>query len=176
MLPAARRLCRGRIGSGAVVAVRAGAKCPWNRNRICSHGRHAAAGPRKAKSRGKNWAAAPSCRFATGRLLRLSLGHSAARTCCLNWLLGWWWADAAAALIMVPIIAREGLQGLRGEACDDCGCAEIVESHVMSHHQIHGATPRIPNLKPQCSLCLRGEQKFLVRPAISVILIGTRRS
>jgi divalent metal cation (Fe/Co/Zn/Cd) transporter len=38
----------------------------------------------------------------------------------LHWLLGWWWADALAALIMVPIIAREGVQGLRGEACDDC--------------------------------------------------------
>ena len=39
----------------------------------------------------------------------------------LNALLGWWWADAMAALVMVPIIAREGLQGLRGKACDDCG-------------------------------------------------------
>jgi divalent metal cation (Fe/Co/Zn/Cd) transporter len=38
----------------------------------------------------------------------------------LNWLLGWWWADAAAALIMVPIIAREGVIGLRGKACEDC--------------------------------------------------------
>jgi divalent metal cation (Fe/Co/Zn/Cd) transporter len=38
----------------------------------------------------------------------------------LNWLLGWWWADAVAALIMVPIVAREGVSGLRGEACDDC--------------------------------------------------------
>jgi len=39
-----------------------------------------------------------------------------------NWLLGWWWADPAAALVMVPIIAREGLQGLRGKNCDDCSC------------------------------------------------------
>lgn len=39
----------------------------------------------------------------------------------LNWLLGWWWADAVAALIMVPIIAREGIHGLRGKACEDCG-------------------------------------------------------
>lgn len=38
----------------------------------------------------------------------------------LNWLFGWWWADAVAALIMVPIIAREGVQALRGKACDDC--------------------------------------------------------
>ena len=40
----------------------------------------------------------------------------------LNALLGWWWADPAAALVMVPIIAREGLEGLRGEpSCED-GC------------------------------------------------------
>ncbi len=38
----------------------------------------------------------------------------------LNWLLGWWWADPVAALVMVPIIAREGLQGVRGEECCDC--------------------------------------------------------
>ena len=39
----------------------------------------------------------------------------------LNTLFGWWWADPVAALVMVPIIAREGVQGLRGQACDDCG-------------------------------------------------------
>ena len=39
----------------------------------------------------------------------------------LNVLLGWWWADPVAALAMVPIIAKEGIEGLRGEAsCDDC--------------------------------------------------------
>ncbi len=38
----------------------------------------------------------------------------------LNALFGWWWADPAAALIMVPIIAREGFAGLRGEDCDEC--------------------------------------------------------
>jgi divalent metal cation (Fe/Co/Zn/Cd) transporter len=38
----------------------------------------------------------------------------------LNAILGWWWADPVAALIMVPIIVREGWEGLRGKACDDC--------------------------------------------------------
>jgi divalent metal cation (Fe/Co/Zn/Cd) transporter len=38
----------------------------------------------------------------------------------LHWLVGWWWADPAAAVVMVPILAREGVQGLRGEACHDC--------------------------------------------------------
>jgi divalent metal cation (Fe/Co/Zn/Cd) transporter len=30
-----------------------------------------------------------------------------------------WWADPVAALLMVPLIAKEGLEGLRGKAC--CG-------------------------------------------------------
>lgn len=38
----------------------------------------------------------------------------------LNAALGWWWADPAAALIMVPIIAKEGVEGIRGKACDTC--------------------------------------------------------
>lgn len=39
----------------------------------------------------------------------------------LNATLGWWWADPVAALVMVPIIVREGLEGIRGERCED-GC------------------------------------------------------
>ena len=35
-----------------------------------------------------------------------------------NALRGWWWADPAAALAMVPIITREGWLALRGRACD----------------------------------------------------------
>ncbi len=34
-----------------------------------------------------------------------------------NWLLGWWWADPVAALVMVPIITREGIQGIRARGC-----------------------------------------------------------
>lgn len=36
----------------------------------------------------------------------------------LNALFGWWWADPVAALVMVPIILREGIQALRGEECE----------------------------------------------------------
>ena len=35
----------------------------------------------------------------------------------LNAALGWWWADPIAALVMVPIIATEGLNGLRARTC-----------------------------------------------------------
>ena len=38
----------------------------------------------------------------------------------LNALFGWWWADSAAALIMIPIIVKEAIEALRGETCDDC--------------------------------------------------------
>jgi divalent metal cation (Fe/Co/Zn/Cd) transporter len=38
----------------------------------------------------------------------------------LNALLGWWWADPLAGLIMVPIIAKEGLESLQGETCSHC--------------------------------------------------------
>jgi divalent metal cation (Fe/Co/Zn/Cd) transporter len=36
----------------------------------------------------------------------------------LNALFGWWWADPVAALIMVPIIAQEGIESFRGERCE----------------------------------------------------------
>jgi divalent metal cation (Fe/Co/Zn/Cd) transporter len=35
----------------------------------------------------------------------------------LNGLFGLWWADPAAGLIMVPIIAKEGVQGLQAKHC-----------------------------------------------------------
>jgi len=40
----------------------------------------------------------------------------------LNAVLGWWWADPVAGLLMVPIIAKEGVDGIRGKACSECGC------------------------------------------------------
>jgi divalent metal cation (Fe/Co/Zn/Cd) transporter len=39
----------------------------------------------------------------------------------LNAVFGLWWADPAAALVMVPIIAKEGIERLQGKTCDDCG-------------------------------------------------------
>lgn len=40
----------------------------------------------------------------------------------LNAAAGWWWADPAAGLAMVPIIAKEGIGGLKGKACcGECG-------------------------------------------------------
>lgn len=39
----------------------------------------------------------------------------------LNVTFGWWWADPAAGLLMIPIIVRDGINGLKGRSCcDDC--------------------------------------------------------
>jgi divalent metal cation (Fe/Co/Zn/Cd) transporter len=35
----------------------------------------------------------------------------------LNAWRGWWWADPAAALLMVPWLVKEGLEGVRGDDC-----------------------------------------------------------
>jgi divalent metal cation (Fe/Co/Zn/Cd) transporter len=37
----------------------------------------------------------------------------------LNAALGWWWADPLAALAMLPLIVREGIEALRGDADED---------------------------------------------------------
>src|ERR1700688_22954 len=37
----------------------------------------------------------------------------------LNAVLGWWWADPIAALIMAHIVAKEGLKAISGDTC--CG-------------------------------------------------------
>jgi divalent metal cation (Fe/Co/Zn/Cd) transporter len=42
----------------------------------------------------------------------------------LNWIFDWWWADPVAALVMVPIITHEGIEGLRARACSDCHPAQ----------------------------------------------------
>jgi divalent metal cation (Fe/Co/Zn/Cd) transporter len=37
----------------------------------------------------------------------------------LNSVWGLWWADPVAGLVMVPIIAKEGIDGWRGDPCCD---------------------------------------------------------
>ncbi len=43
-----------------------------------------------------------------------------------NAILGWWWLDAVTALVLVPWLAREGWEGVRGEVCHEglllCSC------------------------------------------------------
>jgi divalent metal cation (Fe/Co/Zn/Cd) transporter len=37
----------------------------------------------------------------------------------LNAAFGWWWADPVAAMIMVPIVAKEGFDGMKARLCCD---------------------------------------------------------
>jgi divalent metal cation (Fe/Co/Zn/Cd) transporter len=37
-----------------------------------------------------------------------------------NALLGWWWADPIAALVIAAVAAKEGVNSWRGESCDCC--------------------------------------------------------
>ena len=48
-------------------------------------------------------------------------GYLAAILLCglaLNAFFGWWWADPVAALVMLPIIVKEGVEAFCGETCD----------------------------------------------------------
>jgi len=47
----------------------------------------------------------------------------------LNATVGWWWADPVAGLVMVPLIAWEGVAGLRGRShCSDCASPSFASS------------------------------------------------
>jgi divalent metal cation (Fe/Co/Zn/Cd) transporter len=39
-----------------------------------------------------------------------------------NAAVGWWWADPVAALLMVPWLLKEGVEGIRGESCEEDDC------------------------------------------------------
>jgi len=47
-----------------------------------------------------------------------------------NAWLGWWWADPVAAILMVPWLVKEGLEGLRGEACEDDDDCDRGDDHA----------------------------------------------
>jgi divalent metal cation (Fe/Co/Zn/Cd) transporter len=47
----------------------------------------------------------------------------------LNAATGWWWSDPVAALIMTPIIAKEGIDALQGKACCTPACKSQDEQH-----------------------------------------------
>ena len=47
-----------------------------------------------------------------------------------NAALGWWWLDPVTALLLVPWLLREGLEGIRGDDCHEdlflCACRACV--------------------------------------------------
>lgn len=54
----------------------------------------------------------------------------------LNAALGWWWADPVSGLIMVPIIAKEGIGALRGEKCG-CESPLVAEKDCCCDSDCH---------------------------------------
>jgi divalent metal cation (Fe/Co/Zn/Cd) transporter len=54
-----------------------------------------------------------ACSYLSATLLAGLLCHS---------LAGWWWADPAAALLLVPWLLKEGIENVRGESCHDDAC------------------------------------------------------
>ena len=56
----------------------------------------------------------------------------------LNALLGWWWADSIAALIMVPLIAKEGISALQGKSVA-LEAAPVTEGGIrpLRHRIVH---------------------------------------
>jgi len=62
----------------------------------------------------------------------------------LNSTLGWWWADAGAALVIAGIAVREGINAWRGEAC----CAV---SHDTKGHAEEGDDCCAPTEKPSAT-------------------------
>ena len=67
----------------------------------------------------------------------------------LNAAIGWWWADPVAALIMVPIIVNEGIEGLRArECCERDGRQEPPE--IFSRDPSARASPEAVHRTPGC--------------------------
>ncbi|WP_461172117.1 cation transporter [Arthrobacter sp. Z1-9] len=101
----------------------------------------------------------------------------------LNSTLGWWWADAGAALIIAGIAVREGINAWRGEAC----CARPQTDDAHGHGQEDGdccapaATTPLPAvsvseapLQPgQDSACCAGCQGN-AKPAPVTLTLGTK--
>ncbi|GGH50990.1 hypothetical protein GCM10010921_30140 [Microbacterium album] len=55
----------------------------------------------------------------------------------LNSLLGWWWADAVAALVIAGFAVREGLEAWRGDACATPVGMLLEDEHHDGHDHDH---------------------------------------
>jgi len=102
-----RREAPQRSIAGIVVAAAAVVVMPWLARAKRRVAAGIASGALQADSRQADFCAYLSAIMLAGLLL--------------NAVLGWWWADPAAGLAMVPIIAKEGVEGIEGKACCD-GC------------------------------------------------------
>jgi hypothetical protein len=101
----------------------------------------------------------------------------------LNSALGWWWADAGAALIIAGIAVREGINAWRGEACcavphigggaeeqDECCAPAAVTGAASVTPVTEQATPS--DTAPHGSCCAGYETD--TEPAPVAVALGTK--
>ena len=61
----------------------------------------------------------------------------------LNSLLGWWWADAVAGLVIAVFAVREGLEAWKGDACATSVGMILEDEHDHAHDDhTHDDAPR----------------------------------
>ncbi len=63
----------------------------------------------------------------------------------LNSTLGWWWADAGAALVIAGIAVREGFNAWRGDLC--CSVPQAADADADSAGCCEGCGEPVPNRK-----------------------------
>ncbi|MEC5193266.1 MULTISPECIES: cation diffusion facilitator family transporter [unclassified Arthrobacter] len=76
----------------------------------------------------------------------------------LNSMLGWWWADAGAALVIAVIAVREGISAWRGDVC--CTVPHAAEAN--------GAAATAPAATPADSCC----EGCAHVPELTVVTLG----
>jgi hypothetical protein len=121
LLPVIGRLRRIRIRFGPIVQESSQAQRAGNHFGLRLADRHAHGLKGKTKGWTRSWQRRHACRRKADRILHLFVRYPTTRV-LLNAIFGLWWADPVAGLVMVPIIAKEGIEGLQGKACIDC-CA-----------------------------------------------------
>lgn len=98
----------------------------------------------------------------------------------LNSTLGWWWADAGAALVIAGIAVREGINAWRGDACcaiahtgaghaeenDGCAPAGSAEAPVLNGITLSTKTPT-----QQVGACCAGCESD-TKPAPATVTLG----
>ncbi len=102
----------------------------------------------------------------------------------LNSTLGWWWADAGAALAIAGIAVREGINAWRGEAC--CAIPHTADAHAHGHggenDDCCAPAPTQPAV-PQLSVAHASEEPELAccpgcqadtKPAPVALTLGTK--
>jgi divalent metal cation (Fe/Co/Zn/Cd) transporter len=57
----------------------------------------------------------------------------------LNTLVGWWWADPVASLVIVAFAVREGTEAWKGDACATSVGMLLEDDHDHDHegHDLH---------------------------------------